>query len=265
MKTLGALVVVAMAGLVGCAGGQAADDEAQTSDLVGGKRDLRFAAVGYLTHADDGRFDAASPAVACGATLVAPKVVVTAAHCVLAKPKGAWAFGTGDPGRAVTKVAEVHVHPRFHAEAQGPIDVTHALRNFDVAVLVLEREVQGVKPARLPEVAPKMDDKLTALGYSARPSSKRRSTPARVMFGIDLAGDPIFEVHPERDSALCVADGDEGSAVVSGTDADPVLVGFYVGSVTQGFTDCVRGAQFLDGYESAYGYRDFITGAIGAR
>jgi hypothetical protein len=41
-----------------------------------------------------------------------------------------------------------------------------------------------------------------------------------------------------------------------------VLVGFYVGSVTQGITDCRRGVQFLNGYESAYGYRDFFAEAI---
>ncbi len=43
--------------------------------------------------------------------------------------------------------------------------------------------------------------------------------------------------------------------------------GIKNGSVTQGVTDCVRGSQYLNGYESAYGYREFfvLTPERGAR
>lgn len=42
----------------------------------------------------------------------------------------------------------------------------------------------------------------------------------------------------------------------------PVLHGVYVGSVTQGFTDCRKGAQFLNGYEAMLGFRDFVEEGI---
>ena len=74
--------------------------------------------------------------------------------------------------------------------------------------------------------------------------------------------DPIFEVHPAGYSALCHLDGDEGSPVVRREGNKHVLVGIYVGSVTQSFTDCRKGTQFLDGYESMFGYGDFLRGGI---
>jgi hypothetical protein len=35
-----------------------------------------------------------------------------------------------------------------------------------------------------------------------------------------------------------------------------------VGSVTQSLTDCRAGTQFLDGYESMFGYGDFLRAGI---
>ena len=40
--------------------------------------------------------------------------------------------------------------------------------------------------------------------------------------------------------------------------SENVLRGIYVGSVTQGITDCRGGTQYLNGYESVFGYRDFL-------
>lgn len=244
----------------GCAA-EASSESSDDSALVGGQRDQTFAAGGYLTYGAD----APAQSVACNATLIAPRVVVTAAHCVLRHAGAAgWSFGTGDVGRPVAKVTEVHVHPKFHAEAQGTIDIQHALRMFDVAYLVLDEPVQGVHPAAIPTSGPRMADAVHAIGYHGAHAPLRMGASARVMLSVDLAGDPIFEVHPTGGSALCVADGDEGSPVFAGTPDAPVLVGFFVGSVTQGITDCVRGSQYLDGYESSFGYREFFAAAIAA-
>ncbi len=169
-----------------------------------------------------------------------------------------FAFGTGDLGGATVRVVERHAHPDFHAESEGFFDLDHVLRKFDVAYLVLDKAPAGVTPAALTSKAPTMGTSVTAYGYTA---GKRVTTPATIMFGIQLGSDPIFEVHPSGDSALCVADGDEGSPVIG---ADGALVGIYVGSVTQGFTDCRTGSQYLDGYESMYGYGDFLRAGIAA-
>lgn len=256
MRSLLFLTVGVGLALAACAAPGGSDDEPATSDsdLVGGKRDLRWAAGGYLMR--DGQSK-----VGCGATLITKDVVVTAAHCMTADPKATWSFGTGDPGGTRTKVVETHIHPDFHAEADGMIDLTNALRLYDVAWLVLEHPVDGVEPAVLPDALPSVGCNLQAVGYHGDKQT-RVSAPACTVLRVELGHDPIFEVHPASGSALCMADGDEGSAVFARDGARSVFVGLFAGSVTQGLTDCVRGTQFLDGYESAYGYRAFLADAL---
>lgn len=225
------------------------DPTSADSDLVGGTRDLRWASSGYLTKGDG--------KVACGATLIAPNVVVTAAHCAL-HDDAVLSFGRGNPGSGVlVKVTERHAHPEFHARPDGMIDVPYILRKNDVAYLILEKPIRDTTPATLPTSAAADDCNVQAIGYHG---GVRTSSKACIQFKVSLGDDPIFEVHPADGSALCVADGDEGSPVVDRTTN--ALTGLYVGSVTQSFTDCHGYVQFLDGYESAFGYRAFFQEGI---
>ena len=258
--------VVCVAALVGCgAGGDQGADDSQAgaeSAIVGGSRDLRWAASGYLLAGPSmDRLDTSKPA--CGATLIAPNVVVTAAHCATRETAAELAFGTGDVSKnGVVRVIERHAHPEFHARPDGMIDIPYVLRKNDVAYLVLERAISNITPALLPSAAPAVGCNVQAIGYHAlapgRPSA-RMSTPACVEFNVMLGDDPIFEVHPASSSGLCNTDGDEGSAVVLRDENREILVGFYVGSVTSFLTDCKKSVQFLDGYESAFGYRAFLA------
>jgi hypothetical protein len=248
----------------GCAGADAdsTDTENGEAAIVGGRAEVRWAASGYLASGSSMEtLDRGRPA--CGATLIAPNVVVTAAHCI-SDEKVTFAFGAGEVGKgALVRVVERHVHPEFHPVAEGAFDVTHALRNFDVAFLVLERDVDFASPAELPDEAPALGCNLQAIGYHGSGGQQTRvSTPACVVLKVTLGTDPIFEVHPEGKSGLCIADGDEGSAVVAREASRTKLVGIFVGSVTQGLTDCVGGTQFLNGYESAFGYREFLREGI---
>lgn len=232
---------------------EAASDDAE---IVGGSRDLRWSASGYLLRGSSiDKLDRSKPA--CGATLIAPDRAVTAAHCVL-DDKQTFAFGTGDVGSGpLYRVTERRVHPSF--------DKGDFLRRFDLAVLVLEKAVAGVRPADLPEEKPAYGCNLRAIGYHADgpgQPSYRRSAPACTVLRVNLGSDPIFEVHPRGKAGLCVADGDEGSAVFDESADRNVLRGIFVGSITQGITDCRGGWQYLDGYESAFGYRDFLREQI---
>lgn len=232
---------------------ESSDAETDEGELVGGARDLRWNASGHLLK----NGDRSRPA--CGATLISPRVVVTAAHCV-DDASATFAFGAGDVGTGPSvRVVERHAHPKYHREAQGSIDLVHALRKYDIAYLVLERDVTFATPAQLPDAKPGLGCNIQAIGYR---EGLRKSTPACVVLRLTLGSDPIFEVHPAENSALCIADGDEGSAVVARDPSKNVLVGIFVGSVTQGFTDCRRGTQFLNGYESAFGYREFLREGI---
>jgi len=262
-----ALVLSIGLGLAACAAPESADLEetgADDAEIVGGSRDLRWSASGYLLKgASMEALDKSKPA--CGATLIAPNVAVTAAHCVLDQ-NATFAFGTGDIGTGpVIRVKERRQHPKFHAEAQGSIDLVHALRKYDVGVLILERAVPGVTPALLPDEKPAIGCNLRAIGYHAdaagRPSL-RHSAPACTVLRVTLGTDPIFEVPPRGRAGLCTADGHEGHAVFDASQDKNLLRRIFVGSVTQGITDCRGGWQYLNGYESAYGYRDFLREQI---
>jgi hypothetical protein len=261
-----AFAALALAAFVGCASSEDAASGGTDDDIVGGKPDARWPAAGFLSHGTDVTA-AGKAAVSCGATLVAPNVVVTAAHCVQRAPNDVWVFGAGELGtRAPVKVAAVRIHPQFHEAPKSMVDVRYFLKNFDLATLVLETPIRDVAPATLPAAATPVGCSYRAVGYRADATSRarRRSTGACVQFRLDLAGDPIFEVHPTGSSALCNGDGDEGSPMLEtpSDTAPPVLHGIYVGSVSQGLTDCRRGTQFLDGYEAMYGFRDFVNEGI---
>jgi uncharacterized protein (TIGR03382 family) len=103
----------------------------------------------------------------CTATLVAPDVAITAAHCLRDPEFGEFGFtldtdatdGTDD----VVPVKLVHQHPDFDDTATDAIEL--GVRN-DIGVIILEQPMPGVTLEQIDEPAPLASgNKLTMCGY----------------------------------------------------------------------------------------------------
>lgn len=85
----------------------------------------------------------------CSGTLVAPRVFLTAAHCLLDEPNDLYVsfdsfVGAPDVGPEVNLYhGQAHGHPDF-------VDETAPGDTHDIAVVYLDDPVEGIRPARLP-------------------------------------------------------------------------------------------------------------------
>lgn len=140
---LGLLSSVLLATTVGCSAEASSDGETLESNVSS-----QTSAIGYVIDDVPGR----PTGPHCTATLVAPRVVMTAAHCILSEQevqfmygrdsaKYGIAFGIGKVRDAKrVRAAKVVVHPGY--------DPTHA-HPTDLAYLVLERDVTELTPAKV--------------------------------------------------------------------------------------------------------------------
>lgn len=142
----------------------------------------------------------------CSGTLIAKRVVLTAAHCVEPEASGVGyevAFGdlASDPAAARQVVIAVERHPQF-------VKATYA---FDVALLLLGEEatVEPIALSTTPPV-PVIGDRVRAVGFGVE---ERAGTPGRKNAGtmkVRSVADDAFESVPDPGMS-CV--GDSGGPV----------------------------------------------------
>jgi len=136
-------------------------------DVRDGERSYRYQAAvldtrvlddsGRLARTDFDRF-------ICGASLVDPRHVLTAAHCVIDQARGGAQLPAADlrvvVGRTLLRsdggvrrhVRTIRMHPRFDRVGKSP--------TYDVAVLTLAEPVTGIEPVALV----RLEDDLTSRG-----------------------------------------------------------------------------------------------------
>jgi secreted trypsin-like serine protease len=114
----------------------------------------------------------------CTAAKIGPRLLLTAAHCVLDPAMLTLRYGEGAPvaiavdpakGYAPHDVAEVHVHPAWLAACEatycGAAAVTARLDAPDVAIIELARPLSDVETAQIDPTPLRTGDRVKVLGY----------------------------------------------------------------------------------------------------
>lgn len=154
------------------------ETEATTHPIVGGTLSTATQDASVLVS------EAGSPS--CTGVLVAPNLVLTARHCVTYYNE---ASECGAPlgGELATSLITVSVG--VHANPKSP--VARATRFFvpaaqdlcsdDIALVALDRDVQGITPAKVRFSGVSVDEMTTAIGYGNQGSGRRQRADVRVL------------------------------------------------------------------------------------
>jgi secreted trypsin-like serine protease len=139
----GAMLALAV---VGGASSSAAAAPTGVEAIVGGESSDpgEYAATGALVRGASYR---------CTATLIAPDVAITAAHCLIDEGFGDFAFtldtDVTDTLDDLVPIIAFHQHPAFHLDG----DFSELAQRNDVGVLILERPITDVPVERLDDAA----------------------------------------------------------------------------------------------------------------
>lgn len=169
----------------------------------------------------------------CSSTLIGPRTVLTAAHCVVDKAikyppfklKGpiylyakGYIVGATIHGTSY-RVISVKVHP--HYTQWGAV-------RGDVAVLRLDRDVAGIVPKQLASKAPYMGEPITIVGYGNVKGNKSGSgVKRRALNTVGLIEQTNFKYYGATGSQGNGCSGDSGGAVLTTRGGREVLLGVH--------------------------------------
>ncbi len=217
--------------LAGCGTSPRAADEEQQA-IIGGSADADDPAV-FLLKAQPKQ----GPGWLCSSTLVAPDVVLTAAHCVNAV--GTYRVFTGSDLSQVTaadvrSVREVHAHPKY--------DDAHIENGYDVGVALLSDAVTSIAPLAMNRTAMTSaligsDVRLVGFGVS----------DAKTGSGVGLRRDVMVKL--DAFTAMVLAVGDRTHGTCSGDSGGPALMTIDGQEVIVGVTSFGNEACDSDSFE----------------
>ncbi len=152
MRRLMAVLVVAAAGLT-----LAAPASAITYGERDGDRHPNVGALLAERAYSDGTW------ATCSGTLISPTVFLTAAHCDDGRSRVGVTFDSVyEPRRSKVYWGTWHAHPGYTWSQNDP---------HDIAVVVFDRQIKGIAPARLPAAGSlanlPADQRFTSVGYGA--------------------------------------------------------------------------------------------------
>ena len=140
-------------GAIACSGH--GEEEGTASDaIIGGAGEAGYASVGYMYYADGDKapVDQRGQYVSCSGTLIAPDVVLTAAHCL----RGITEFGLGEVrDKKRYKIRTKYSHPHFRWTSEGVSN--------DIGVVKLEKPVPNATLAKLGKA--KTGPGVRSIGY----------------------------------------------------------------------------------------------------
>ncbi len=180
---------------------------------------------------ETGYFNVGQLSSGCTATLIGPRTVLTAAHCVTYdkfppyNTQSYLTFQIEYPfGTQHFEASRIVIHPQYVPPGYAVGDEEH----HDVAVIQLAEEVAGVTPAALATTVPEEGDSITLLGYGFTDNySNDIGTKYRAANYVDAIYEGEYSFEGASGDVGNICSGDSGGPDFATQGGYEVLIGVH--------------------------------------